>query len=264
MTTLLRNLSLRIVALVFAVPSVAQIQGYVDVVTPFHVSGWACNPTDGDAVWVHFYDGNEYLGSTTSNRIRRTDVGLCSGNFWVGWGWALPQLTPGFHSIRSYSSTSATPSMSNQLPGPTSLFVPSSSFTGPSPFGVIESMTPSQVTGWAADPDAQVPLQLDVLIQYDGQGDLDLLTTGTTGIPRSDVPYASNAGFSVALPPVPGGSHNLVVRARNVGVGADNFLEEFHSPTYSVPAMLDFPFTPSFNPDPGLNQGTSCWIGPPP
>lgn len=129
--------------------------------SPETISGWAFgaaphpNGPRGRSVWVHFFEGVTYLGSTPSNRVGRGDVARIFGiaNAEVGFSWAPPALLAGVHTIRAFVNDSVFASQARLLGGQTTLVVPAANFVGPSPFGVLESASPGHVTGWACDPD---------------------------------------------------------------------------------------------------------------
>lgn len=244
--------------LLFFLPMLARATGYVDQLDTAVVSGWACDGS-GNSRWIHVYSGSIHIGSTTSNTVRRSDAAaLCAGEEWVGFSLETPRLDVGTHTIHVYTSDSATPNKAVLLPGATTLVVPSADFVGSSPFGVIETASASSISGWACDQDADEPVNIEVLIQYNLSGPLVPLALGAavdnraggrscgTGVARN---------FVVALPTVRGGTHNIAVKAKNVGAGSDRYLEEF------MPWMrrVFFPFPVSLNADPLVMRAADCW-----
>ncbi len=240
----------------------AQFSGWVDSVGPDQVTGWACGNSDGRAVWVHLYENSTYRISTTSNRIPRPDAApLCAGQSYIGFSVSLPTPSAGPHTIKTYVSDSPIPSASVLLPGAQTFTMPSADFIGPKPFGVIEGLSGQGVSGWACDPDApSSPLDLDVYIQFDRHGSLYYLTSGQTVYPRVIPPCGANAttAFNISFPPLPGGTHNIVVRARNVGPGYDNLLEKF----YAVPYFTEVPYELAYNGDANFYSAPGCWRTP--
>lgn len=240
----------------------SQFSGWVDYVGPDQVTGWACGTPDGRATWVHLYEGSTHLVSTTSNLIPRPDAAaLCAGKPYIGFSVALPAPSAGPHTIKAYVSDSPIPSANVLLPGAQTFTMPSADFTGPKPFGVIEGLSGQNVSGWACDPDApSVPLNLDVYVQFDRHGSLYFLTSGQTVHPRVIPPCGPNpnTAFNIPLPPLPGGIHNIVVRARNVGPGYDNVLEKFHA----IPFFTDVPYELAYNGDPDFYFAPGCWETP--
>ncbi|SFV27045.1 MULTISPECIES: hypothetical protein [unclassified Pseudoxanthomonas] len=240
------------------VPATVLAAGFVDQVDTVVVSGWACGGS-GESRWIHIYDGSNYVGSTTSNTVRRQDAAVfCAGKEWVGFSMETPRLTGGVHTIHAYASDSSTPSQENLLPGSTSLVVPQADFVGPSPFGVIESASFSALSGWACDQDGSGPVSIEVLIQYHSTGPLLPLADGLaldsrTGGVSCGAGVARN--FIVTLPVVRGGTHNLAVRAKNAGAGDDRYLEEFVTGIRRV----SFPAAPSLNVDPLVMRAADCW-----
>lgn len=239
-------------------PATVLAAGYVDQVDTAVISGWACGGS-GESRWIHVYDGSTYLGSTTSNTVGRPDAAtFCAGNAWVGFSMETPRLSGGVHTIHVYAGDSATPSTEALLPGSSSLVVPQADFVGPSPFGVIESANLSALSGWACDQDGNGPVDIEVLIQYHSTGPLLPLADGIALDSRmGGTPCGAGVArnFAVTLPVVRGGTHNLVVRARNTGAGVDRYLEEF------VPGVrrVSFPPATSLNVDPWVMRAADCW-----
>lgn len=231
--------------------------GYVDQVDTAVISGWACNL--GNSRWVHVFDGEQYIGSTTSNTVKRADTAsLCAGSEWTGFSMETPRLSPGTHAIHVYASDSEVISTQTPLPGEATLVVPSANFVGPSPFGVIENTTASLVSGWACDSDTSGPVELEVLVQFNSTGPLVPLTSGLTSSSRAGVAGCGVGGarnFAIQLPSVRGGTHNLVVRAKNVGAGTDKYLEEYQPYIRRV----NFPYAASLNADPQVMNAADCW-----
>jgi hypothetical protein len=238
-----------------------QPAGYVDYIGTDSIIGWACDSASGSdnaSLWIHFFEGGTYLGSTPSNSINRPDTNaFCPANTWVGFSMAMPRLSAGWHTISVYANNSIFASTENSLAGATQVYFPSADFTGPSPFGVLESVSPQSVSGWACDADSAAPITVDVYVQYDGVGQSYLLASGTAGNPREYIAACGSAsrGFTITLPTIRGGQHNIFVTARNVGPGSNRLLEKYST----LPNLFDFPLTASFNPDPGLNYFSGCW-----
>lgn len=239
-------------------PFNGKAQGYVDKADVAVISGWACD-ADGNSRWVHVYDGDVHIVSTTSNTTERPDAaGFCRGNSWVGFSVETPRLTPGGHVIGVYVNDSPTPGTVQKLAGSSALHVPSAEFTGTSPFGVIESASSEWVTGWVCDIDGTDEIPLEISIQYDLRGPLRRLTQGSATQIRSGGGICGTTAmrsFALALPAVRGGVHGIVVNAKNRGAGSDRYLEEFSPYTRRV----SFPYGPSLNSDPDVMHAADCW-----
>ena len=248
-----------VLLVLLAVPLDGRTQGYVDQTDVAAVSGWACD-AQGNSRWIHIYEGGTHIVSTTSNTMDRPDAaGFCDGNSWIGFSIETPRLAPGDHSIDVYSSDSSTPSTTNKLAGANQIHVPSAEFTGPSPFGVIESASTERVTGWVCDSDGAGSVPLEVSIQYDLRGALTWLTSGSANELRSGVGNCGSAGarsFDLPIPDVKaGGVHSIVITAKNWGAGSDRYLEEYTPYIRRVA----FPYGPSINSDPNVMHAADCW-----
>jgi hypothetical protein len=239
--------------------------GWVDYLGQDRISGWACvaNAASALPVWVHIYDGATYVTSTPANSEYRPDAAwLCGGPSWTGFSVATPKLSvSGNHTINVYVSTSRNPSTVNRLPGATTL-VYGYPFTGSNTFGVVESITPTSIVGWACDRDSPAAqLTIPVRVQYYGRGPIYSLTSGVTTISRPDVApvcgSGTNKGFQISLPPLPGGNHNIIASAVNIGPGAMQTLNKYST----LPALSAFPYEASSNLDPGLQYAANCWYG---
>ena len=214
--------------------------GFVDALGRQYVSGWACIDDYGEPLWVHFYDGTTYLGSTVADKDR-PDVGwICGGRTRRGFNWHMPRLSWATHTINVHVTSSPTPSrVYAALPGQKTVSFPYP-VSGDHPFGYVESISMTRVTGWACDRNAPgSPIDLQVYIQYDGASPPVFLTGGQTTSHRGDVAglcgSGAYTGFDIPLPWVRGGFHNVIVFGVNRGPGNNNALNE----TDNVPNLLD-------------------------
>lgn len=239
--------------------------GRVDYLGTDTISGWACK-SDGRSRWLHFFDGTTYIGSTPSNTVQRTDKSAaCNNKPYVGFEWAMPKLSPGSHTIKTYVNDSPYASTATLVAGDRSLTVPAANFVGPSPFGVTEAASATSISGWACDLNSGgQPIYVDIFVELDGVGPKLQIGHVLANTFRSDVTSVcggnGNAGFSFAIPHQRGGNHRLIARAVDVGLGQDRLLEVGSS----VPNLVAFPHTASINTDPSASYGSSCWTTKPP
>jgi hypothetical protein len=215
-------------------------QGFVDGVGRHVVQGWTCIDDYGEPMWVHFYDGSTYMGSTVAND-ERGDVGwICGGYTRRGFHWPIP-LMGGVHQINVYTSDSPTPSTAFKLPGASWVDF-AYPLTGDHPIGYVESMNRTSITGWACDRNAPgTPIDLHAYYQKDGVGPPVFLAGSTTTGFRGDLVGICGSGwntaFTITLPAtLRGGFNNVWVYGINVGPGINNALNE--SP--GVPNLVDF------------------------
>lgn len=97
---------------------------------------------------------------------------------------------------------------------------------GASPVGNVDGFTRSgnylSISGWADDPESDVPIPVDVVL------DRQRTFRAVGGRARPDVLAVRGAGgdsgFVQELHGVPGGSHELCAVARNVGAGTDQWI----------------------------------------
>lgn len=75
--------------------------GYFDSAGSGKATGWACDRDRfSSPLWIHFYEGSTYVGSTLSDRTRGDLVAVCGGTTGHGFEWVLP---PALRDGRSHT-----------------------------------------------------------------------------------------------------------------------------------------------------------------
>jgi GH25 family lysozyme M1 (1,4-beta-N-acetylmuramidase) len=188
------------------------IESMLRLPTSIQIGGWAIDPDSRDPIKVHVYVDGQWGGEYTANGSR-PDVGAVYTGYGSIHGLQVSvPVPPGEHRVCVYAINVGGGSTNPEMSCQTVASLPTGNFesvisTGP---GAIRA------SGWAVDPDTTSALEIDVFV------DDVFVKRGATGQARPDVATAfpgatGQAGFSIDVFGVSGGSHKVCVRAVNAG-----------------------------------------------
>ncbi len=183
--------------------------------------GWAIDPDTNAPIAVHLYPSSGPAIAVTAS-APRPDVGNAFPLYGPNHGFnAFVPAASGSNGIVCAYAINVPGPAANPIVGCRHYVVP-----GGSPIGNLEQLAATsggtQLSVWTIDPYTADPIRLSVTV--DGSATYSLAAAQS----RPDVgnvfpDYGAAHGFSVLLPTGPG-SHNVCVRAVNVGVGSDTTL----------------------------------------
>lgn len=183
------------------------------------VQGWALDPNVTNPITVHFYAGNQLVGTAYADRSR-PDIAAAFPGLGENHGFdGTFSVPPGQKTICAYGINIG--AGGNSLIGCVTANVPPGD-----PFGNLDVAErvggQIRVAGWALDPDTSA--SINVHVYMDGA----FLTSGTASNDRPDVgsAYPSNGsahGFDLSASAA-AGSHTICVYAINVGAGGNSLI----------------------------------------
>lgn len=181
------------------------------------VRGWALDFDTMNSIDVHVYvDGQGYA---TKAALSRPDVAQVYGRSSNAYGYSIDvPAGPGSHFVCVYG-INVGPGGNSTL-GCGTYVVPSGN-----PFGNLEtpyvSGTSVTLTGWAIDPDAAKPINVDVYVSGAG---IRLLANAARPDVGSYYPdYGANHGYSTTMS-LPVGTYQACAYGINVGAGVNTLL----------------------------------------
>jgi hypothetical protein len=213
---------------------IGALDAATEVTGGIRVSGWALDFDTQASVAIHAYVDGKLVNAASASLARPDVAGVYPGyGPSHGYDFVVPATSGKAHTVCVYGINSGYQAGGNPLLG-------CSTVLPHGPFGNIElyDSKPAslRVAGWVIDPDAASPVTLQVLI--------DNVVAGQTvaSANRPDVaniyPAAGPAhGFDLTVP-MTTGSHQVCVKAVNIGAGADVQLDcrtiEFGVPFGSI------------------------------
>jgi len=165
------------------------------------LTGWAQDPdTPTTPVKVKLYVDGKLLSTVTAG-INRPDLADTLGSANHGYSFKLNTLKPGIHRMDVYAVDSLT--------GAAILIGTSQINTNQPATGNLETITSSQITGWAYDPDAG---NAAVQVRYQIDDFAPVFVTANVSRPDLQATLGSrNHGFTINLPQLIAGDHTITV-----------------------------------------------------
>jgi hypothetical protein len=200
------------------------------------VTGWAIDPDTANAITVHI-DVNGRRSTTVTADRQRNDVGLAKPGYGPNHGFdvTLRNIPGGRHQICA-TGVDQTGHANRQL-GCRSVTTP-----GGNPFGRVDRLAPSwvlptEVHGWAIDPDTADPITVHMYVDNRFAGSA-VANRSRPDVGRAFPGYGDRHGYHLRLPRLPRGPHRACVYGINVGTGNRNPL--LGCINYTVPGGIPF------------------------
>jgi hypothetical protein len=185
------------------------------------VTGWALDFDTQASLAIHAYVDGALVAAAGAG-LARPDVAAVYPGYGTahGFDFVAPASPGKAHTVCVYGINAGYQAGGNPLLGCRTV-------TPHGPFGNIElydtKPTSLRVAGWVVDPDATTSLTLQVLVDDVVAG--QMVASGSRPDVATVYPSAGPAhGFDLTVPMTPG-SHNVCVKAINVGPGIDTLLD---------------------------------------
>ena len=176
--------------------------GTVDDAGPAVVDGWVADPDDPTTPLTVTLNVDGTTFATMTANLDHANLPAADGPA-HGYSFDLTSLPPGIHTIALYANDTTS--------GDPVLQLSKTITTNRLPTGVFDDFDGSTISGWAMDPDTTAPIQ--ILYQLDDNSPVLATANGARG------DAFNGHGFSITLPQLTAGTHNVTVWAIDANTG---------------------------------------------
>lgn len=171
--------------------------GYVDVLSPTVISGWAYDPDAGENPIMVRIDIDGTRGTPFPATAHRQDLVPVTGSARHGFAVATPAVAPGDHTFRIVALDTS---------GDEIVLLETTKSVNTAPAGYLDLLTSTAAAGWAYDPDTDA--SINIALEIDGV----VRPASIAARSRPDVAAvvgSANHGFHINLPALTPGTHTV-------------------------------------------------------